>query len=59
MCTGGPPDVPFAVLPVHKSDGWVDELDCALQELGEVLERFAATAAEGPPMERVLQALER
>ena len=58
MCTGGLPDVSFVVLPIHKSDGWVDKLDCALQELGEVPERFTATAAEAPPMERVLQALE-
>ena len=48
MCAGRPPYVSLAVLPVHKSDGWVDELDCALQELGEVPERFAATAAEAP-----------
>lgn len=54
MGAGGPPDASFAVLPVHKSDGWVDELDYALQELGEVPEQFAATAAEAPPMERVL-----
>ena len=59
MCAGRPPYVSLAVLPVHKSDGWVDELDCALQELGEVPERFAATAAEAPPMERVFHALER
>ena len=54
MGASGSPDASFAVLPVHKSDGWVDKLDCALQELGEVLEQFAAMAAEAPPMERVL-----
>ena len=54
MGAGGPPDASFAVLPVHQSDGWVDELDYVLQELGEVPEQFAATAAEAPPMERVL-----
>ena len=59
MGASGPLDASFAVLPVHKSDGWVDKLDYALQEVGEVPEQFAATAAEAPPMERVLQALER
>ena len=57
MCAGGPPDVSFMVLLVQKSDGWVDKLDCALQELGEVPEWFAAMAAEGPPWKELFRHL--